>query len=170
MIRISNRHHSDKQIAGPQVQFVDRIVEVPVETEPSIEHVHTHTERTIEVPVDRVVEVERVVHVQAPKVDLEPIYDKLLDLEGRLLIIAHNKNEFIKDASNELGMQSRALIAIKAQRDIDRNRRLMLIKRLKKERDALKNEQNAHKKMELKLKLAIGASLLLSIASLIVKL
>jgi hypothetical protein len=62
----------------------------------------------------------------------------------------------------ELEMQRRALVGIKAQRDIDRSRRLQLIKRLKKER----NEQ---RDMNFKLKLAIGFSFFVSILTLIIK-
>ena len=158
MIRLTNKTEH-----ATNVVYVDRIVEVPVHSEPIIEHTVTHSEHRVEVPVDRIVEVERRVEVQAPPVDLQPLISKLQELDGMIRMVANNKNEFIKHASNELGMQSRALIAIKAQRDIDRSRRLMLIRRMRK-------EQNTHKKTELKLKLAIGASLLLSIASLIVKL
>ncbi len=69
-------------------------------------------------------------------------------------------NDFRIRVGTELEMQRRALVSIKAQRDIDRSRRLMLIKRLKKETQIVKKQ----------LKLTIIACILLSIISLIIKL
>jgi hypothetical protein len=71
--------------------------------------------------------------------------------------------DFLKSVNAQLSMQSKALIAIKAQRDIDRNRRLMLLRRIKK-------EQILHKKNELALAVAVAASLILSIVSILFKL
>ncbi len=86
---------------------------------------------------------------QAPEVDLEPIQEQLDQHE-----------EVLKAVCAELEMQRRALVAIKVQRDVDRSRRLMLIKRLGKER-------TASKKTVLTLKVAIAASLLLPLLMLI---
>jgi hypothetical protein len=162
MQRISNRSHDEKQRASTQVQYVDRIVEVPVASQPA-DPIIQRIETRVEVPVDRIVEVEKVIHVESAKVDLEPIHTKLHELEARIRVTAQSKNQFIEQVIAELNMQRGALIALKTQRDIDRNRRLMLMKRIKK-------EHNAHKKTALFLKLAIGASLILSIVSLFVKL
>lgn len=159
MIRVSNRQHDEHSIAGPQVQFVDRLVEVPVEVASAPEIVY----------VDR--EVIKEVHMEAPseqiilkqEVDLAPIHG---DIEEIRAVVNHNTahyDQFLDILRTNVDMQSRALVALKVQRDIDRSRRLMLMKRIKK-------EHNAHKKTALKLKLAIGASLLISIVSLIVKL
>lgn len=70
-----------------------------------------------------------------------------------------DEQRFQNVVMTELEMQRRALISIKAQRDVDRSRRLMLIRRLKKE----------HKRTEFKLKLAMGASVIFTIAALIVR-
>lgn len=74
-----------------------------------------------------------------------------------------DKLNILDAMQTELAMQSRALIAIKMQRDIDRNRRLMLLRRMKK-------EHMFRQRTELKLKIAITASLLLSIMSMLIKL
>lgn len=44
-------------------------------------------------------------------------------------------HKFLNKVMGELEMQRRAIIGLKAQRDIDRSRRLQLIMRLKKYRD-----------------------------------
>lgn len=72
-------------------------------------------------------------------------------------------DDFIQRAGTELEMQRRALVALKVQQNIDRRNRIRLITRLKKERDSVRN-------MKFKLKLAISASLILSIASFFMKL
>lgn len=79
--------------------------------------------------------------------------------QKRAIELTEYKFDSIKTA---LDMQSRALVALKAQRDIDRNRRLMLIRRMRK-------EQNAHKKVEMALKIAVSISLILSLIILITK-
>lgn len=164
MIRISNRNHSQSSggiSAGPQIQYVDRIVEVPV-------HIHSQSEPEIqvverEVPVVSERVVEKVVHIEAPQVDLAPIHERSNRHEKALIQLHELYQNMAHSISGELEMQRRALVGLKTQRDIDRSRRLMLIRRMKK-------EQNLAKKREFKLKLAIGAGLLLSIVSLIVKL
>lgn len=154
MIRISNRTHSEHSLAGPQVHYVDRIVEVQTQADPIIQTI----ENRVEVPVDRIIEVEKLVKVPVD-VDLSIINTHISNHEEYLQSLSNQ----LKLVAGELEMQRRALVAIKTQRDIDRNRRLMLMNRIKK-------EHKAHKKSVLKFKLAIGASLLLSIVSLIVKL
>lgn len=72
-------------------------------------------------------------------------------------------DDFIQRAGTELEMQRRALVVLKVQQNIDRRNRIRLITRLKKERDSVRN-------MKFKLKLAISASLILSIASFFMKL
>lgn len=161
MIQVSNKQHlsfNNQITSAPSVQYIDRIVEVLVEA-PSVEPVV----QILEVPIDRIVEVERIVHVEAPQIDLNPLHVRLDKHESALIELHSIYQNLIRNLYPELEMQRRALVAIKTQRDIDRNRRLILLKRIKK-------EQNAHRKTELKLKLAIAASLTLSIVSLIVKL
>ena len=68
-------------------------------------------------------------------------------------------NDFKTRVGTELEMQRRALVSIKSQRDIDRNRRLMLIRKFKKEQENVK-----------KLKIIVVISLSLSIISLFIKL
>jgi hypothetical protein len=165
MIRISNRNSTSHQVqsAGPQVQYVDRIVERVVTSAPIESIVHTVETKIVEVPIDRTVEVEKVVYMS---VDLKPLEDKISDMEKATL---YNFNHIaaVQDGWNgkiitELEMQRRALVAIKQQRDIDRSRRLMLIQRIKK-------EQKAHDKTILKIKLVVSASILLSILTFIIK-
>ncbi len=88
---------------------------------------------------------------QTQEVDLQPVQDHL------------DKHELVLQAVyNELEMQRRALISLKTQRDIDRSRRLTLLKRIKK-------EQSQHKEKEFRLKLTVGVSLLISIISIFIK-
>ncbi len=100
------------------------------------------------------------------KVNLEPVHNKLKKQEE---VLNSHQDEIeagmraARFVGNELEMQRRALVAIKHQRDIDRSRRLMLIQRMKK-------EQKAHKQSQKKMQLAVGASLLLSVISLLIKL
>jgi hypothetical protein len=159
MIRVSNRQHETNSIAGQQIQYVDRIVEVPIEvpmvSKPEIIYVDREIIKEVIIPGETVMVPQEI--------DLSPIQAQIDEIK---MVINHNvKNtdSHLNNIHTNLDMQSRALIALKMQRDVDRNRRLMLIKRIRK-------EQKAHKKTELKLKLAIGASLIISIASLIVKL
>jgi hypothetical protein len=158
MIRVSNRNHSEKQIVVPQIQYVDRPIERIVETKAPdaiIQYVDRVVVQEVQVPGDTI--------VMEKEVDLKPLHDKHAELEAKLLHVGDVHNRLVQVVSNELENQRKALVALKKQRDIDRKRRLQLLKRLKKHRDE-------HKKSNLKLKLAIGASLLLSIVSLIAKL
>lgn len=98
--------------------------------------------------------------------NLVSIYQQLTDHTEHLVkyeAICSYFQKCLDINKNELELQRRALIGLKTQRDIDRNRRLMLIRRLKRERDKAQVQ-------EFKLKMVIGTSLLLSIISLIVKL
>lgn len=165
MIRVSNRQHSNSTglQAGPQVQYVDRVVEVPVHTHSQSEPEIQVVEKEVHVPVVTERVIEKIIHMEAPPVDLSGIHAHISRHEEHLRALDAHNQRWIGGISSELEMQRRALVGIKTQRDIDRSRRLMLIRRMKKERaQAQKNE--------LRLKLAIGASLLLSIVSLIVKL
>lgn len=150
MIRVSNKKHPEKEIAGPQVHFVDRVVEVPVEQPPLIEY------------IDRPVETV-VVQKEVEKVDLQPLHDKNAELDNKINIIVQRFNEIMTHVGSELEMQRRAFIAVKMQRDIDRKRRLMFIRRIRKEHKKLQ-------KQEFVLKCALGASFLLTVISLIIKL
>jgi hypothetical protein len=51
-------------------------------------------------------------------------------MEANMKLVA----DFMNKVGNELEMQRRALVAIKIQRSVDRKRRLMLINKLKKQR------------------------------------
>ncbi len=132
-MRISHRNHNQKNHQAPAVNYVERIVEVPVE-----------------VPVDQIVMQEWC----KQRIDEQ-------NTSHALLLQDHKDyNTSVFDSMQvELEMQRRALVAIKAQRDVDRSRRLLLIKRMKKEHDK-------HKNTDLKLKLAVGASLIISFIAL----
>lgn len=149
MRRLSKRSFDGNQ--DPIVQFKYITTEAPTQIE------YIEKEIVKEVPVETI-----IVQRETEAVDMKPIYDKLFDIESQLMVNAHINKEFREKAATELEMQRRALVGLKAQRDIDRNRRLMLINRIKK-------EQKARKATDLKLKLAIIASLMISIISLVVK-
>lgn len=160
MQRLSNRLHSEKSHAAPQVQHVERIVEVQVASEPEIQYVDREVIKEVHVEQEARQPDQIIVQEQ---VDLTPVTAAIEEIK---MVMNHNTkhhNDYLDNLRVNSDMQSRALVALKMQRDVDRKRRLTLIKRMRK-------EQNAQKRYELKLKLAIGASLLLSIASLIVKL
>lgn len=158
MKRISNRDHAHSSAQAPMHVYVDREVEVVVEAPAPAPQI-VYVEKQVEVEAQPV-QVERVIiEKQIEQVDLSGIHADISKHEEALKY-AHLVNSRI---AGELEMQRRAIVAIKAQRDIDRSRRLMLIRRLKK-------AKAAQKRHDLKLKLAIGASLILSIVSLIVKL
>lgn len=149
MLRLSNRHQPQevKYVSVPsEPRIVEKLVEVPID-------------RLVEVPVEKIVEVEKRVEMPAPAVDLSDIHANLKKHEQSLI----HFNKASEQVYTELEMQRRALISIKAQRDVDRKRRLQLIKRLKKQRD----EQ---KQSDMHMKLAIGVGIILSILSLIIKL
>lgn len=157
MERITNRPMNGKSEPIVQIQYVE--VPAPQVSRPPdaiIQYVDREVIR--EIPVERI-----VIQQDTKEADLSPVHKKLKQHEEVADSRHAENNHKFNLVANELNMQSRALVGLKAQRDIDRSRRLMLIKRMKKERDAAQ-------KNELKLKLAIGASLLLSIVSLIVKL
>jgi hypothetical protein len=155
---------TNKSDKSTPIVYVDRDVAVNhteyVASEPKIQTIYVDREVVKEMPV----EVEKIIiQKEAEAVDLSGIQDRLIKHGDVISSLAEQLDSVMKATQGELEMQRRALIAIKSQRDIDRSRRLMLLKRIKK-------EQQAHKKMEFKLKLAIGASVILSIASLVVKL
>lgn len=120
-MRISNfpEHKSEVQViervvtkVQPVIEYVDRVVMHEVKSAPE----------TI---------------VVQKEVDLKPLTDKIHELEARLRVIAQSKNDFIQQASAELEMQRRALVALKMQQVIDRRNRLRLLKRLNKEKQKL---------------------------------
>ena len=155
MIRLTNKPQHQQEIV-----YVDRPViqhvEIPAPETKAPDAIVQYVDREVikEIPVEKV-----VVQKEMEQVDLSPIHNHLQRHEDHL----GNLTQFCKAAQTELEMQRRALVGLKTQRDIDRNRKLLLIRRLKK-------EKAAHKSHSLKLKLAIGACLLLSIVSLVVKL
>jgi hypothetical protein len=158
MERLSNRQHAGKTEAVTQYVYLEK--------EPEIQYVDREVIK--EVPVETV-----VVQYKETQVDLSDLRDyavkqQALNDELKKVINTHADTlhqlmNWCNAAKEEFEMQRRALIGLKAQRDVDRKRRLTLIRRMK-------TEQDKAQKRELKLKLAIGASLLLSIVSLIVKL
>lgn len=150
-IQITNNPKSDESTT--KIQYVDRVVEKIVESPPIIKMMPSEVV-TNTVYVDR--PVEKIVHVAAEPVDLKPTQDKIAAIEKTI-------GSNLSQIASELEMQRRALVAIKTQRDIDRSRRLMLLKRMKK-------EQAAHKKASFKLKVALSAGIVLSIVSLFIKL
>lgn len=150
MRRISKRMGFEDQ---PVIQF--KYIETPGQSE--IQYIEVEKEVIREIETDPI-----IIQQEAAQVDLEPIYDKLFDLESKLMVAVDVNKNFRDKASMELEMQRRALVSLKAQRDIDRSRRLMFINRVKK-------ENKARQAAELKLKLAIVASLMISIISLFVK-
>jgi hypothetical protein len=161
MIRMTNKKDQATQIVYVDRPIVHRIeVEKQVMSEPEV--IFQDREVIKEVSV----EVEKLVHMEAEKMDLEPIHNKFKEHED---ILTYHKAEIdtgirkAKLVAEELEMQRRALVAVKAQRDIDRNRRFMFMNRVRRERDAMR-------KLHFKLKLAVGASLLVSIISLLIKL
>lgn len=157
MHRISNRQHPNQVHVAPKVHYIER--EVSVLSEPQI--IETQVEKLVEVPVDRIVEIEKLVEVPV-KVDLSGIHAHISKHEQYLMALQAQIDRNYGSIFSELEMQRRALVAIKAQRDVDRKRRLQLIMRLKKQRD----EQ---KVWNLRCKLVMGTSLLLSILSLLIK-
>jgi hypothetical protein len=167
MQRLSNRLVSERSHSAPQVQHIDRVVEVPVHTT-SIEFrdKEVFVDRIVEVPVEKIVEVEKLTEVSS-KVDESYIQLRINELNTDIMLVHHDHKEWtdqrFDSVKTALDMQSRALVALKAQRDIDRDRRLMLIKRIKKE----KTEQKVINK---KLKIAIAVSIVLPLLLLFIKL
>ena|ERR1019366_9384406 len=157
MIRLTNK----SSVVQPQIQYVDRPVEKVV-SKSEIQYVDREVIKEVQVEgPERVVTPDQIIIQE--KVDLAPIQAVIEEIKS---VINHNTsvhNGYLDNLKTNSDMQSRALIALKQQRDIDRSRRLMLIKRLRR-------AQNAHKKLQLKLKLAIGTSIILSIISLFIKL
>jgi hypothetical protein len=164
-IRITN--HPETGAAVTKIQYVDRPIEVAPQmiiSEPEIHYVDREVIKEVYAPASG----EQIMIPQ--EVDLNPIHEQIEQIK---MVVDHNTkfhNEYLENLRLNSDMQSRALIALKSQRDIDRSRRLMLIKRIKKERNALRDEQISHKKIELKLKIVMGVGILISIASLFIKL
>ncbi len=133
---------------------VEKIVEVPVEkiVVQRVE-VPVEVERLVEVPV-------REVEVRHEKVDLAPLEKRQQELERK--IIEADNRQGLKHAqlTDLLDAQGRALVGLKADSHLARKRKLEMLRKLKRERDA-------QAKLNKQLKLAIAASLILSIVSLI---
>lgn len=111
--------------------------------------------------VDRVSEVKVVEYVQPEKIDLTPVHARISKHEEYLQYLNERINS-MEPIYTELEMQRRALVALKTQRDVDRSRRLMFMNRMKKQFNKVRNEN-------WKLKLAAGASIVLSILTFIIK-
>ena len=167
MQRLSNRIHNEKSHAGPQIQHVDRVIEIPVEVKGEVEVQYVDREVVKEIPVEKV-----VIQHQNHEAELNQLKEyaqkqQAFNEEAKLIVNRHADGihqlmQWCNNAKEELEMQRRALVGLKAQRDVDRKRRLSFIKRVKKENDKQRNR-------EFKLKLAVAASLLLTIISLILK-
>lgn len=145
MTRLSNRILTNNQNRVPEIQYIETVVE-----------------KIIEIPVIKEIEVEKIVHVQSDpiEVDFKSIYENL----SQTLIESHSRHaNQIEELQDMLELQGRALVQMKQDKNIDRGRRLQLLMRLKKHK-----EQD--KKNKFKLHLAIVASCLLSVITLIVKL
>lgn len=115
--------------------------------------------------VDRIVEVEKIKHVQAQpeKTDLTPVYAHVSKHEEYLRALSERIDRMAPIYA-ELEMQRQALVALKTQRDIDRSRRLMFMRRVKKQHDKLRQENWQLKLMCLS---TAGAGLLLTLFCLI---
>lgn len=163
MIRMTNKKDQAQQVIyvdRPSVEHIEVTKTEYITSEPEIHTVYVDREVIKEVPV----QVDKlIIQKELEVVDLTDIQTHLSKHDDNFIEVIDRIEKVASAIQPELEMQRRALVAIKQQRDIDRNRRLMLIRRIKKERDA-------HKKNEFKFKLAIAASFLLSLASLIVKL
>jgi hypothetical protein len=137
------------------------------------------TERIVEVPVERIViervevPVERNVYLDAPaqekeievryeQVNLKPLTDKHDELEHKAIKLENKHKLYQHETREQLEAHSRVLVHLRDRRNLDRKRRLQLIQRLKR-------HAAEQKLTTLKLKLAVGASLLLSLLSLLVK-
>ena len=167
-MRITNNPETGSTVT--KIQYVDRVVTTPA-PEPIIQYV-THT-ITQEVQVDRI--VEKLVVTSSPDftsninnhevrlIDLEEKTKSNLSVSRQQYEVQKSLQSDLNKMGNELEMQRRDLIGLKQQRDIDRSRRLMLIKRMKKEHE----EQKA---TDRKLKIAIAVAALLPLLLLIIKL
>lgn len=158
MERLSNRnHHSDKQ--EPIVRYV--YVETPApQSETKIEYV----DREVQVPAETDSDHRMLREWCQQRIDEQNVAHawKLQDIRHDLTRADISNTNYLKLIADELEMQRRALVAIKMQRDVDRKRRLQLIQRLKRERDN-------NRELTFKIKLAMGASLLISILTFIIK-
>lgn len=151
MDRLSNRQHSQKSESVVQYVFVEK---------PAVEIIVPSSQPQI-IYQDREVQVEKIVEVSADAAPIKEWSQKRLDEQNiahALLLKDHKEHndrrfELIK---NELEMQRQAIVGLISQREIDRSRRLMLIKRMKK-------GQAESQKSNFKLRLAVGVSLLLTV-------
>lgn len=152
MIRVTN-----KKEHAPNIVYVDRPVVQKVEVEKAVvsepQVIFQDREVIKEVPVEKI--VEKVVEKE---VDLSPIHEKLDNHATSL----QNLYNWCHAAKNELELQRRALVGVKAQRDIDRSRRLMLIRRIKK-------EKVHHQKVMMGVKIIIMVNLFITLCHFIIR-
>ena len=149
MIRMTN-----KTDQATKVIYIEKpvIVEKQIPTDAIIQYVDREVVREIPVSGETVV-------IQK-EVDLQPLHDKDVELDVKLNKLGEIHNNFVQSVISELEMQRRALISIKLQRDVDRKRRLTLIKKLRKQRDAnMRTNKIVY--------ITLAASFLLSIITLI---
>src|SRR5271166_5489801 len=117
-IQITNNPKGDQAVT--KIQYVDRVVMAPAPAPVSVEslvYVDRPVEvlKTVEVPVDHIIERE-------VSVDLEPLKKQILEISQATAMAIFKLNTELNKAGTELEMQRRALVAIKTQRDIDRSR------------------------------------------------
>lgn len=174
MIRVSNKQHPEKEMAKPQVHYVDRVVEVEVPVEQQVIQYIDRPVETVVVEKDanlidvkewcqQRIEEQNVAHALLLQDHKDRNNEKTNELENKINIIVQRFNEVMTHVGSELEMQRRAFIAVKIQRDVDRKRRLMFIKRVRKEQKKLEKQQFI-------LKCALCASCLLTVISFFIKL
>ena len=145
---------TNKTDQATKVIYIEKpvIVEKQIPTDAIIQYVDREVVREIPVSGETVV-------IQK-EVDLQPLHDKDVELDVKLNKLGEIHNNFVQSVISELEMQRRALISIKLQRDVDRKRRLTLIKKLRKQRDAnMRTNKIVY--------ITLAASFLLSIITLI---
>ncbi len=149
-INIGHKDHprQDKKqsrLLEPEKIYVDRIVEVPVQVEKLVPY---ETERIVE--VERI--VEKIVNVEIEKlVYAEPIIEQNLELQQEL-----------EDLKNQLDYEGANLVKAREKHLTDAKRKESLMASLRKQKaQAVKSD--------LKLKLAITASVILPLLVLILK-
>lgn len=163
MQRISNRHSTPSSEPVIQIRYVEVPTEVVVQA-PAVEPEIRYMDREVIKEV-HVSSPQTVIHQEADVAHVHELVEKRMEqqkhaINVRLAELQGHQHKVFETVKTTIDMQSRALVALKAQRDIDRSRRLMLIRRLKKQRDEVH-------KLNLKFKLVIGMSLILTILSFI---
>lgn len=130
-----------------------------------------YIDRPVEVIVEKLIEVDKIIHIPVEKeVEVikyittkdEQLSKRLEQLEYQLIQKDLDLKHLVSKLDEEKNLNDRVLIGVKHQLMIDRKRKLSLIKNLKK-----KHLQN--KKLQKQMKLAIGASVVLTLLSFLIK-